>query len=249
MSNTHQAILYEELSMNAHPALKTQLYDGWVLRFSNGYTNRANSVNPIYPSVLPDGEKIDTCEKAYRSQNLPPVFKLTRELSEELDKPLENRGYDIVTPTNIMTKEITLDYCPSSDFHVNGHIDDDWTNNYFLLNGLTDPQKKDTAKQMLSNIQNIVLCGSVIKNNQTIACGLCVIERGYAGLFDIVVNTEFRGMGYGFEICASLLTEAKKHHVRGAYLQVVQSNTKAINLYNKLGFVNLYEYWYRVKKP
>jgi len=36
--------LYEELSANAHPALKTIIYDGWILRFSDGYTNRSNSV-------------------------------------------------------------------------------------------------------------------------------------------------------------------------------------------------------------
>jgi len=41
----------EELSMNALPALSTVFLNGWILRFSNGYTRRANSVNPIYPSI------------------------------------------------------------------------------------------------------------------------------------------------------------------------------------------------------
>lgn len=43
--------ILEELSMNALPALQTILYDGWVIRFADGYSNRANSVNPIYPSI------------------------------------------------------------------------------------------------------------------------------------------------------------------------------------------------------
>ena len=30
--------LIEELSLNAWPALQTVLYDGWVLRFADGYT-------------------------------------------------------------------------------------------------------------------------------------------------------------------------------------------------------------------
>ena len=37
----------EELSMNALPAMQTQIYDGWVIRFADGYTKRANSINPI----------------------------------------------------------------------------------------------------------------------------------------------------------------------------------------------------------
>ncbi len=67
----------EELSMNAWPALKTHLYDGWVLRFANGYTKRANSVHPIYSSTLPVGEKITFCEGLYGREGLPTVFKLT----------------------------------------------------------------------------------------------------------------------------------------------------------------------------
>lgn len=75
--------LYEELSMNAHPALRTQLYDGWVLRFSNGYTNRANSVSPIYTSHLPYEEKVVVCESMYAKQSLPTVTQTRLARHEE----------------------------------------------------------------------------------------------------------------------------------------------------------------------
>ena len=45
-------VMYEEIAMNAFPALLSEIYDGWILRYSDGYTYRGNSVNPIYKSTL-----------------------------------------------------------------------------------------------------------------------------------------------------------------------------------------------------
>jgi N-acetylglutamate synthase len=36
----------EELALNAWPSLQPLLLDGSVVRFANGYTRRANSMNP-----------------------------------------------------------------------------------------------------------------------------------------------------------------------------------------------------------
>ena len=55
--------LYEELAANAHVALNLMQYDGWLLRFSEGHTCRANSVSVIYPSSIDLEEKVEYCEK------------------------------------------------------------------------------------------------------------------------------------------------------------------------------------------
>jgi len=92
------------------------------------------------------------------------------------------------------------------------------------------------------------MCGRLFKNDAVVACGMCVVERGYAGLFNVVAEETQRGKGYGAEICESLMSAAQSFGASTAYLQVLQANNTAVNLYTKLGYKSIYSYWYRVKK-
>ena len=47
----------EELSLNAWPSHKIELYDGWLIRFSHNYTYRTNSVEQVGASTIPAEEK------------------------------------------------------------------------------------------------------------------------------------------------------------------------------------------------
>ena len=53
----------EDMSLNAWPSHKMELYDGWILRFSYFYTHRTNSVEQFGTSTLPWREKIPYCEQ------------------------------------------------------------------------------------------------------------------------------------------------------------------------------------------
>ena len=78
---------------------------------------------------------------------------------------------------------------------VTNDINENWQSNYFLLNGLSDTSIA-LAKKIQCNIINQTLCATLSYNNEIVACGLCVIENDYAGLYDIVVseNTNEKGM-------------------------------------------------------
>ncbi len=241
-------LLYEELALNAHPALQTQLYDGWILRFANAYTSRANSINPIYPSTIDLPTKIDECERRYFSQGLSTIFKLTDSNSSELDELLNSMGYSKVTPTSVMSMDLGDKEFRFGDCVMTSYADEKWLDAYFTFSHYTDKIKRQTAKQILENVKNAMLYGCIVKDGVTVACGSAVIERGYMGLLNIVVDEPHRGKGYGKEICESLLFSAKQSGAHTAYLQVVQDNAKAVSLYTKLGYKDLYSYWYRVKK-
>ena len=52
----------EDMSLNAWPSHKMELYDGGILRFSYFYNHRTKSVEQFGVSSLPWREKITYCE-------------------------------------------------------------------------------------------------------------------------------------------------------------------------------------------
>jgi hypothetical protein len=92
----------EELSMNAWPSIQTILLDGWIIRMANGYTKRANSVNPLYSFSDNLDEKIKYCENIYRKNNLPIVYKIIGcDEYKEIDKKLEQLNYEKIDITSV----------------------------------------------------------------------------------------------------------------------------------------------------
>jgi ribosomal protein S18 acetylase RimI-like enzyme len=78
------------------------------------------------------------------------------------------------------------------------------------------------------------------------AWGLAVAERGYVGLYDIVVGPTLRGLGLGRRLVTSLMAWGGDAGASTAYLQVREANEVATGLYGSLGFSTAYRYTHRV---
>ena len=65
----------EDMSLNAWPSHKMELYDGWILRFSYFYTHRTNSVEQFGVSTLPWREKVAYCENVYKRLGSPAILR------------------------------------------------------------------------------------------------------------------------------------------------------------------------------
>ena len=238
----------EEAAFNAWPALNVLLYDGWLLRFANGYTKRANSVNGLYHSQLPLDRKINHCEAIFVQQNLPPIFRLTPLIDpHELDQRLHKRDYKLIDRSSVQWLDLhKLVPLPSKRTVILTGLNriDKWLRSFHTLNS----RRRDvtTHKQMLERTLG-TLCLMVLPvNNQVVACGLAVADGDYLGLFDIVTAVDKRRRGYGLELTTSLLAWGQSMQARYAYLQVMKNNYPATSLYHGLGFQELYSYWYRV---
>ena len=248
MTNTGIIRRIEEASFNAWPALNVQLYDGWLLRFANGYTKRANSVNGLYQGGLQIEDKIEYCETIYAQQKLRPIFRLTPLINPDmLDHRLQAHAYKRIDQTSVQwldLREIEASHSERTMILPTRGGVDSWLSSFHELN----PQRRDavTHEQMLRNIVGAKCLMVLGVNNEIVACGLAVVDGNYLGLFDIVTAVKHRRQGYGLELTNSLLAWGLTMNARHAYLQVMTNNAPANHLYGKLGFQEIYRYWYRV---
>ena len=238
----------EELSLNAWPALQTLVYDGWILRFANGYTKRANSVNPLYGSSLNIDQKISFCENLYASKHLPVVFKMTSAVHpSDLDETLTSHGYRKDSPTSVQLLDLeSLSLQASPDVKLEEDLSTDWLDNFCRMSNVST-SNLETLQKIVTNIVPRHCFVALQLEGQIIACGLGVLQADYIGLFDIITAETHRGRGYGRQIVETILAWGKQNHARQAYLQVMLNNQPALRLYSKIGFVEKYQYWYRIK--
>jgi N-acetylglutamate synthase len=240
--------LIEEISMNAWPAAQTLLYDGWVLRFSGGYTRRANAVHPLYPSHLQLSEKIRACEALYRAKGLPVIFKLTTASQPpELEQALVERGYRSEAQTIVEQMDLAgwaAPPAPSCD--LSAGLTARWQAAFTRLSGVKE-RDRAAHQHILESIVPEVCYASIPIADEIAGCGLAVLQEGYVGLFDIVVDPAQRRQGLGERLVRDLLGWAQHQGAHSAYLQVMSNNPPALRLYEKIGYREAYQYWYRVK--
>ncbi len=243
----------EEASLNAWPALQQILYDGWILRFSGGYTKRANSVNSLCRSELKLETKVRFAEECYCRRSLPTIFRLTPFSSPRgLDAYLEQRGYQLLDPTHVMVLELAGVGLPAELGPLGTRAElcqvglDEW------LALFAELQNEPPARQHIHRAILHAIPGAaepyVLRNGEaTVACALGVREEDRLGLFDVFVALAFRNQGWGTALASHVLSRANQDGVHWAYLQVTESNEAAQRLYRRVGFEELYRYWYRIQ--
>ncbi|GHO79147.1 N-acetyltransferase [Ktedonobacter sp. SOSP1-85] len=237
----------EEAGLNSWPALQQLFFDGWIIRFAQGYTKRANSVTPLYPSLLTAQEKIAYCERLYTEQQLPTIFRLPSfsTESQQLDQMLAERGYQYLDRTFVWSTQLSLDgdankpalHALSLETWLPIYLQ--WSERYVELQHL--------HRELLEHIASPLIYAALYQQGVPVACGLGVLEHEALGLFDIVTDPGQRRQGYGTQLIKGMLAWGREQGAGHAYLQVVGDNLAAQRMYAKLGFQEAYQYWYRAQ--
>lgn len=245
----------EEASLNAWPPLRQRVLDGWLLRFADGYTRRANSVNAIYPGQMDPAEKVALCEDIYGQSPLGVVFKITPLAQPpELDALLESRGYrrDAETSVQLLPRLPRLPASGGGDGDGEGQLlleegpPGPWLDLFCRMNRIAEKHRTALAG-VLAHITVRRAFATLNAGGRPVACGLGVLEGESLGLFDIVTGPGHRRKGHGKRLMNGLMAWARQAGATRAYLQVMLDNGPALRLYEKMGFEEIYRYWYRLK--
>jgi hypothetical protein len=133
----------EERIVNAWPAPSTLMVEGWVVRFANGYSGRANSASPLKSGATLSEEALALIERLYAQATLPPCIRLTPLTASGMARRLAARGYRIRDRALGMVASLAEPSPSSAGMHIEPHATRGWIE---AVAALQSPEKNDPEK-------------------------------------------------------------------------------------------------------
>jgi ribosomal protein S18 acetylase RimI-like enzyme len=252
MMRSSDAATYEHLAFNAWPALRVVVRGNWLLRFADGYTKRANSVNALgLERGVPAAElerRVAAAEALYARQGIASTFKLSPLMDPGLDAVLAARGYTYLDDTLMMVADLTRG--PGAVGMPAGVVVDTergavWSRVYSGFNNVP-AARQSVHDRMLDSLVPIGGFALATDDGEPAAAGLGVVEGEHVGLFDIVADPARRRAGHGRRVVEGIMAWGVSLGATKAYLMVVAANAPAIALYERLGYREVYRSHYRI---
>jgi GNAT superfamily N-acetyltransferase len=234
----------EETCLNAWPALREVLLDGWVLRFSGGLTRRANSANPLRPVSRID---LRACETLYRRVGLPTIFRVLSLIDSLVDERLAEAGYTGEGESCVL-------YAPIEDITEGRDADvkllDQPTPEWFGAMAALQNHSSEQAAIYRRIVGQLAIPAAFAtlsdEGGGTVALAYGALHNGLLCYQSVITDRRRRRQGWGRRIVNALASWGRDQGAVGACLEVETHNTPARALYDAVGLKReLYRYHYR----
>ena len=233
----------DETCLNAWPALREVLLDGWLLRFSNGLTRRANSANPLLPVGHAD---IAASEALYRRLGLPAIFRVLTLIEQSVDERLAAAGYTSEGESCVLYGAIgEIETARDPEVRLLSQATPEWLAAMAALQQHTQ-QQAEIYRGIVSQIAIPTAFAALSADGGVVALAYGAIHNGLLCYESVITDSRGRRQGYGRRIITALAAWAKEGGAHGACLEVEADNTPARALYDAIGVKReLYRYHYR----
>lgn len=239
----------EEAGVQAWPAREAISVAGWLLRFTDGYTHRGNSVATHRFDGSRCEEVISVAEGEYAARNLPAMFQISpATVPADLEPILRRRGYRIVTPTltcvaSCMVARASLP--EPREVRLGGEPDEDFEQ--LILTGSRSEGDGRERLDILSRIELPHVCVTACDKGSAVACGTGTLASGWVSINLMRTDAAHRRAGHAQRVLSAITRWAENKGVSRLYLNVEESNHGARALYARAGFETAYEYRYAVR--
>jgi ribosomal protein S18 acetylase RimI-like enzyme len=226
----------ERLLAATWPAIESEPLGGWVLRYSRGFSRRANSVLAL---TAPEGG-IDAAVKAvedwYASRGARPLVSLAGAVAKRLDEELAARGWETEGATAVMTKAL-------APVRYEGEVRVVPTPRPELLEQVGRGTPELAAQVLGAGADRGY--AEVWRDGALAARGRGAIAGGTVAITNIGTLPAYRRQGLGTEVLHALEAWGAAQGATRAALQVETDNEAAIAMYASLGYAERYRYAYR----
>ena len=247
----------EEVSQNASRPDRGLMIDGWSIGLSQGVAKRSRCINAFYRSQRPFTQNLADAQAAYAAASLPCVFRMTPFVDDpSLDPRLESLGYVRFDPAIVMAlnlDQLRREHIAVLPSQTTIAGESDLALAAIRVAALRGDSADETrglaARWQLTAAEAapgfvLTVGAGVNAEPDCVASSVTIREGDHVGVFDVVTAADWRGRGLASALIAAQLADAYARGARVAYLQV-RADNPARRIYERFGFVAVYEYWYR----
>ena len=236
----------EETCLNAWPALRQVLFGGWVLRFSEGLTRRANSANPLRGPRETDDGLIAACEALYQRRQLPTIFRLPSIIDPDLDERLDALGYGREGESCVRYGDLAaIDTASDAAVQLLSRPTREW---FAAMAAFQrhNPEQRRIYRRVVGAMAIPAAFAALAIDGEFVALAYGAVHDRLLCYESVITDPRRQRHGYARRVVASLAAWAKDQGAEGACLEVEARNTGALALYDAVGLkTELYRYHYR----
>ncbi|MBT0770426.1 GNAT family N-acetyltransferase [Kineosporia sp. J2-2] len=248
-----------ELAMAKHwQAGEQEWLGGWLLRASGGFTNRANSVLAVGEPGMPMDVAVTEVVDWYADRGLRPVAAAPEPALEDGDtdqllaaaSAFGDAGWQQVpdTSTAVLTgatgelrgHAIWQQLPEGLTVTADDEPDPAWISQY-SYRGQAVP---DHGVRLLTSAPRQVFVSVRTGGGETVGVVRGSLAESWAGLTALEIAPAWRRRGLATALVGTIAEWGWKHGARSLFLQVAESNEKALAAYAKAGFTRHHRYSY-----
>jgi ribosomal protein S18 acetylase RimI-like enzyme len=234
----------EAVCERAWPPQERLELDGAVLRFTHGFTRRANSARVDAGGGDLEG-LIARAEEEYRSRGLRPGFRLTPLTPPAFEALLRERGYEVDTEAVVMVAGALPETAapdPGDGIELSGRLGEEWLRVFQAIERRWPAEQDAGARWVLGSGDAPRRFALARVDGEPAATGYGRIEGDWLYIASVATFPKRRRLGLARAVSDRLVAWAAEEGARRAILQAETKNGAAQALYAALGFEPRYIY-------